>query len=344
MFQPVFKHSVRAVSCAVLLFFSLSYPMTSFAALVLKAASGDQRVTLQWTSVEGATRYGVCYATETIADINNCPNYVGASWQATTQTTLKITSLTNGKKYYFRVLAGNAANTLAISMTITAIPSKTYTLNDTGITACANGANNKLPCPVAGFPNQDAESGRDVSQNNGGNGHAGFNFSKISGTGAILAANAKNWNCVKDNVTGLVWEVKTDDKGLHDKDWTYSWYEPGNSKNGGNAGTQNGGSCRGASACDTDAYIQAVNAAGWCGYKDWRLPSKAELHSIVDYSRYDPAVDTAYFPDTVTGLYWSSSPFSYDSGSAWYIDYSSGYGNWSFKFYDNSIRLVRSAQ
>lgn len=30
-------------------------------------------------------------------------------------------------------------------------------LNDTGITTCSNATQNGLPCPVAGFPGQDAE-------------------------------------------------------------------------------------------------------------------------------------------------------------------------------------------
>jgi len=345
----MFKHPVRAVSYAVLLFFSLSYPITSFAALVLKATPGDQQVTLQWASVEGASNYGVCYATETIADINNCLNYTGGTWQDITETTFKIAGLSNGKKYYFRVLAENAAGTLATSTTITAIPNRTYTLNDTGITTCADRYNNNLPCPVAGYPNQDAESGRDVSQNDDSNGHAGFDFTKISNTGAALAANAANWNCVKDNVTGLIWEVKTDDNGLHDKDWTYSWYEPDNSNNGGFAGYQNGGSCGGTSACDTDAYIKAVNAAGWCGYKDWRMPGKAELHSIVDYSRYNPAIDTTYFPDTneqYWSYWWSSSPVAGNSGHAWLFPfgYDGGTGTVSDKGNAFYVRLVRSGQ
>jgi len=343
----MFKHPIRAVSYAVLLFFSLSYPITSFAALALKVTPGDQQVTLQWASVNDATRYGVCYATETIADINNCLNYAGGTWQDSTKTTFKIAELSNGKKYYFRVLAENAAGTLAISTTIAAIPNKIHTLNDTGITTCSGSRylNNNRPCPVKGYPNQDAQSGRDVSQNDDSNGHAGFDFTKISETGAALAATAANWNCVKDNVTGLVWEVKTDDNGLHDKDWTYSWYEPDNSKNGGSAGTQNGGSCGGASACDTDAFIKAVNAAGWCGYNDWRMPGNAELHSIVDYSRYSPAVDTTYFPNTVSDSYWSSSPVASDSLSAWVVLFDSGYDLWYGKnYYGNYVRLVRSGQ
>ncbi|TAL46894.1 MAG: DUF1566 domain-containing protein [Methylovulum sp.] len=340
----MFKHPVRAISYAVLLFFSLSYPIRSFAALVLKATPGDQQVTLQWASIEGASNYGVCYATETIADINNCLNYAGGTWQAITETTLKITELSNGKKYYFRVVAENAASTLAISTTITAIPNRTYTLNDTGITGCADRTHNNLPCPVAGYPNQDAEAGRDASQNYDSNGHAGFDFSKISNTGAALAATAASWNCVKDNVTGLIWEMKTDDGGLHDKDWTYSWYEPDDSKNGGFAGYRHRGSCGGTIACDTEAYVRVVNTAGWCGYKDWRMPGKAELHSIVDYSRLDPTIDATYFPNTVSSFYWSSSPVANSSGSAWIVHFFQGYNYWYSKDNSHYVRLVRSGQ
>jgi hypothetical protein len=47
------------------------------------------------------------------------------------------------------------------------------------------------------------------------------------------------------------------------------------------------------------------------GHSDWRLPNRNELQSIVDYSRYTPAIDTAFFPDTVPQIYWTST--SYDS-------------------------------
>ena len=180
-------------------------------------------------------------------------------------------------------------------------------LNDTGITTCSDASQNGLSCPVAGFPNQDAQVGRDKTANNDSDGHAGFSFTKISSTGAALSASASSWNCVKDNVTGLTWEVKTVDYGLRDKDNTYSWYQPDNSNNGGSAGTQNGGSCTG-SACDTYHYVQAVNAQGLCGTQDWRMPDVNELLSIVDNSLSYPSIDTAYFPNTNTSFVWSSSP------------------------------------
>ncbi|MCX7086850.1 MAG: DUF1566 domain-containing protein, partial [Methylococcales bacterium] len=169
-------------------------------------------------------------------------------------------------------------------------------LNDTGITTCSDETTNGLACPQATHPGQDAEFGRDVTHNDNSDGHAGFSFTKISSSGAFLAASATQWNCVKDNVTGLMWEVKTDDNGLHDKDWSYTWYEPDNSKNGGNAGTQTGvtAACGNTGSCNTAAYVQAVNAEGWCGANDWRMPTRDELSGIAALDRVNPSIDTAY--------------------------------------------------
>ena len=219
-------------------------------------------------------------------------------------------------------------------------------LNDTGITTCSNATTNGLPCPVSGFPGQDAEFGRDKSANDNSDGHAGFSFTKISSTGAALPASATSWSCVKDNVTGLMWEIKTDDGGLHDRDWTYTWYEPDGTKNGGDAGTQNGGACGGTSPCDTQGFVQAVNTAGWCGAKDWRLPTVWELKSIISYDRTDPAIDTDYFPNTLSAWFWSSSSFQYAAlgNNAWYVVFNDGYHNWERKSSDGKVRLVRGGQ
>ncbi len=213
-------------------------------------------------------------------------------------------------------------------------------LNDTGITTCSNASSNGLACPVSGFPNQDAQVGRDKTKNDDSDGYAGFSFTKISSSGATLAASATSWNCVKDNVTGLMWENKTTDGGLHDWNHTYTWYEPDNTKNGGSAGTQNGGSCKG-SDCDTNAYVKAVNAAGYCGYKDWRLPTFEELLSIVNLDTYNPAIDINYFPSTQSSVFWSSSPYASSSSNAWYVYFDYGYSSSNYKDYNNLVRLVR---
>lgn len=339
----MYKHLARLFIYALLLFFSLSYPMTSFAAWKIQTTTGGKQVLLQWTPVKDATNYKVCYATEIIADINNCLNYAGGAWQDITESSFNIVGLTNGKAYYFRVLAENAATTLEISKTIVATPYN-LSLNDTGITTCSDGVHNKRPCPLSGYPNQDAQSGRDIIRNGNSNGHAGFDFTKIGSTGVALAVDAKSWNCVKDNVTGLIWEVKTDDNGLHDKAWRYSWYEPDNAKNGGSAGLQNGGSCGNTSSCDTDGYVNAVNSVGWCGYKDWRMPSRAELYSIVDYSRYRAAIDSAFFPNARNRLLWSSSPHAYAINSARLVSFDYGNDSSYSKAGGHAVWLVRSGQ
>jgi hypothetical protein len=43
------------------------------------------------------------------------------------------------------------------------------------------------------------------------------------------------------------------------------------------------------------------------GHTEWRLPSKRELLSIVDYGRFNPAADPLFFTNTIASNYWSSS-------------------------------------
>ena len=228
-------------------------------------------------------------------------------------------------------------------------PTPTIKLNDTGITTCSNDSTNGLACPVAGFPGQDGEHGRDAQALAGtlqkvGGGHGGFDFTKLDSSGNQLPASATAWDCVKDNVTGLVWEVKTT-SGLRSMNNTYSWYEPDNSKNGGSAGTQNGGSCTG-SLCDTYGYVQAVNAQGLCGASDWRMPDVNELLSIVNNATVNPAIDTNYFSNSPASNVWSSSPYADYSNYAWYVSFN--YGGVNYDDYDkpngNHVRLVRGGQ
>jgi Protein of unknown function (DUF1566) len=80
---------------------------------------------------------------------------------------------------------------------------------------------------------------------------------------------------VKDNVTGLVWQkVVTAQQA-------YSWV-------------------------DAQAYCAGLTLAG----RGWRLPTRIELLSIVDFTRTSPAIDTKTFPGTPGGKYhWTSSPW-----------------------------------
>ncbi len=228
-------------------------------------------------------------------------------------------------------------------------------LNDTGITKCANNSSNDVPCNNPNFPRQDAETGRDAQTglskaDEDSLASAGFDFTKLDASGNPLPADATNWNCVRDNVTGLIWEVKTDDDGLRDKDWTYTWYNTDTSTNGSFEGYQDvDGVCGSGSVgfpehCNTQAYVAAVNAAGLCGYNtDWRMPTVEELRGIVDYSGINPTIDAAYFPNT-RNYYWSASPSAPDAYGAWVVLFGNGNVGTLNKDSLFAVRLVRGGE
>ncbi len=200
-------------------------------------------------------------------------------------------------------------------------------INDTGILFCANSNTQFLDCNSTNLGsfyglNQDGELGRDVLAANGkltkvGGGQAGFDFSKISNSGTVLPANASNWSCVLDNNTGLIWEVKTDDGGLRDKDNTYKWYNPNGNVNGGFEGYNNNG-------LNTYDFIKNINNQSLCGYRNWRLPTKVELANLVNYGKSSFMIDEAYFPNTQSSWYATSSPLASSKDIVWVVLFNSG--------------------
>jgi subtilase family serine protease len=69
-------------------------------------------------------------------------------------------------------------------------------------------------------------------------------------------------------------------------------------------------------------YCEGLTLAG---YPDWRLPNIKEIQTIVDYSLYNPAVNTTFFPGTNSVAYWSSTTDDAFNDSAWALDFSDGY-------------------
>jgi hypothetical protein len=61
------------------------------------------------------------------------------------------------------------------------------------------------------------------------------------------------------------------------------------------------------------------------GYDDWRLPTRIELVSLVDFTRQDPALDPQAFPDTPFEWFWTASPRAEsDPPAAWYVAFFDG--------------------
>jgi hypothetical protein len=229
-------------------------------------------------------------------------------------------------------------------------------LNDTGITDCWNDTGvvtTGVEADTGTHPRQDCRYGRDPAATAGmpktGAGGKGFDFQKIANDGTVLDASAtlgtgaKDWACTRDNVTGLIWEVKTT-SGLRSQGHSYTWYNSDVATNGGSAGTASGGTCATTGRCDTEKFVADVNAAGLCGASTWRMPTVKELESIADLGRYNPAIDPTYFPNTRASDFWSASAFAYWSAPAWIVYFDLGGASYNYKNSYYHVRLVRAGQ
>ena len=163
--------------------------------------------------------------------------------------------------------------------------------------------------------------------------------------GKFEVVSARGDRCVLDNDSGLLWAGKTGTAGLHDFRNTYSWYDP--DATAGDLdyrGSADGGACSG-SSCDTWNYVQTVNAAGFCGHGDWRLPTKDELQSINDELRLNdpPTIDTGFFPHAQAAEYWSGTAYRFQWDAAWAWNFQFGHDRVDWKKSSKHVRLVRTS-
>ena len=219
-------------------------------------------------------------------------------------------------------------------------PVKTQPLNDTGITAsqCYQAGNSTLvACNTAGATSlsaaQDGMVGRDANAatNPNNDGKLGFSFTAVTG------------GCVQDNVTGLMWEVKTT-SGLRNWINTYTNYDSTTADQKGTATPPTQAEID--AATNSIGFKNAVNATNLCGYSDWRLPTADELQSIVDYgvASPGPTVDAIWFPNTQGNVFWSSSPSVGGPAFAWYVYFGNGFVSNGYRNGSVYVRLVRAGQ
>lgn len=243
-------------------------------------------------------------------------------------------------------------------------------LNDTGLTLCANETSNSVLCGYAdgdpyGYPRQDPEIGRsprDVAGSLSKTGASdaaaeGFDFSKVQyDNGAIPPAvstlgTGTSWGCTKDNVTGLIWDMKvTSASNARLNTNTYNWKSSTAASNGGTGGvtgTAAGTTCF-SSTCDTEAFIAYINTLNICGesgtMNDWRLPTRLELLSIFDASKQGSgvaAVDATYFPNLMPGRYWTADNVAGNPKEARTVNLMNGIDGTATKSSKTYVILVR---
>ncbi len=151
-------------------------------------------------------------------------------------------------------------------------------------------------------------------------------------------------NCdgtVTDTITGLMWEKKTDDGGIHDKDNVYSWSVTGTAFDG----------------TAKTAFLDVLNdvAGGgancFAGHCDWRLPKVStdtdagmpELETILlaacPLTR--PCIDPIFGPTRADG-YWSSTTLASNLFNARFINFLIGNLLFGGKTGGLHVRAVRA--
>lgn len=164
---------------------------------------------------------------------------------------------------------------------------------------------------------------------------------------------------ILDNLSGLIWEKKSDNGDIHDQDRGWSWMAADAPPYYGNgtAFTQFLG-----------VAATSLNETGFAGANDWRLPTVAELNAIMlpwsailndDGIAVAPATDPIFNTGCTPGCsvltcscanldasYFTATTVAYETSFAWVVDARVGYVDFVTKdtFVDNyaySARAVR---
>jgi hypothetical protein len=128
--------------------------------------------------------------------------------------------------------------------------------------------------------------------------------------GAALSYTDNGDGTITDNNTGLMWEKKSNAATeFNYKRISYTWADA------------------------FAVHIAGLNAAGFAGYTDWRLPNVKELQTIVNYEKLAPAVSPAFETGcegdctvvqcscTTLAPYWSSTTSAEFPENAWQVEF-----------------------
>jgi len=115
-------------------------------------------------------------------------------------------------------------------------------------------------------------------------------------------------NQVTDDVSGLTWQRNVDAK-------TFGWDE-------------------------AKTYCACLSIDGVAA---WRLPSRIELATLVDWTTVSPSIDTSAFPATASENFWTSSPVGSDEGLVYLVYFDNGHTTYATTDYSYHTRCVRSS-
>jgi hypothetical protein len=130
----------------------------------------------------------------------------------------------------------------------------------------------------------------------------------------VYGAGAPDHDAVIDNQTGLMWSVE-------------SLGDPDDADDG----------------TSQERCTERCRELRLLGFDDWRLPTRAELVTLIDDTRREPAIDTDLFPRVKPRWHWTSTPAAWSSASAWFVLFSYGLVSYLHRSSDGFALAVRRA-
>lgn len=127
-------------------------------------------------------------------------------------------------------------------------------------------------------------------------------------------SHTNNGSTVLDNNTNLTWQQNTAD-------------------------TNDDGSITSADQIAWQDAVDYCDTLSFAGSADWRLPSFTELDSIVDYGRYNPAINPVFLCES--SYYWSATTVADYTDAAWGVNFYNGNEYSSIKTFHAYVRCVR---
>ncbi|HSA32574.1 MAG TPA: DUF1566 domain-containing protein [bacterium] len=77
--------------------------------------------------------------------------------------------------------------------------------------------------------------------------------------------------------------------------------------------------------CTWQEAVDYCNNLTYADQEDWRLPTRKELATLLNYGYFMPSIDQDTFPYTVGDAHWSSSSNVLDNNYAWRVSFFAGY-------------------
>lgn len=131
------------------------------------------------------------------------------------------------------------------------------------------------------------------------------NNKKTSSRKVQILRYQDNNDTVTDHLTGLMWQAADDGQAR-------TWSE-------------------------AKSYCNGLKLGG---YEDWELPTVHDLFSLVEVTRFNPAIEPVF--DSRSSEYWSATSVAFQADQAWSVNFEGGLPHWSDKAYPvGYVRCVR---